>query len=227
MARRRSFRLAAGAALLGLIAGAAAAQVGPPRPGPRCLPGEYDGGQMEMAARLQLGADHRFRYMLSYGALDEVAQGTWESDGAEGVRLTSDPTTPPRFTFQEEARGVAGELRVTLALPESIARQHFSAIVRFANGRSVVRQMHDDGLVLELGPEDRPVSVTMLLPVFDLESEAAALQDGRGASVTFRFDPNDLGRVAFEHTELKIDRDDLLLDRHERQIRFRREPGGC
>jgi hypothetical protein len=66
-----------------------------------------------------------------------------------------------------------------------------------------------------------------LLPIFELESETAAIQDGRGGSAGFRFDPNDLGKVAFEHTALRIDQDDLLLERHDRLIRFRRAPDGC
>ena len=37
------------------------------------LVGVYDGRQMEMAAGLELMADGRFRYALSYGALDEEA----------------------------------------------------------------------------------------------------------------------------------------------------------
>ena len=38
---------------------------------------------------------------------------------------------------------------------------------------------------------------------------------------------NDLGRVAFAKTPLKIDQDDLLLERHDRLIRFKRSPDGC
>lgn len=57
--------------LLPLLLAAAAALT------PATLPGEYDGGQMEVAARLQLTADGHYRYMMSYGALDEYAEGKW------------------------------------------------------------------------------------------------------------------------------------------------------
>ena len=46
---------------------------------PASLVGVYDGGQMEMAAGLELTKDGRFRYALSYGALDEGAAGTWSA----------------------------------------------------------------------------------------------------------------------------------------------------
>jgi hypothetical protein len=221
----RRFVLFCGLAAV-LLSAPALAQMGPPAPGPRCLPGSYDGGQMEMAAGLELGADHRFKYALSYGALDEAAEGRWESDGADSVFLTSDPTTPPRFAMIREMPGAAGQLQVALDVPSGISRQYFSAIVHYADGRSIVRQFAEEGLTLDLAPGDKPVSITLLLSVLELESEAFALTIPGGSDLHVRFEPNDLGKVAFEKTPLKIDQNDLLLERHERLIRFRRD-GGC
>jgi hypothetical protein len=200
----------------------AAAQIGPPRPGPSCLAGEYDGGQTEMAARLNLGADHRFSYMLSYGALDEAAEGKWEEAGPGGLSLTSDATVPPAFTFDRQAAGKPGLLQLALDVPSGISRQYFNAIVRFADGRIIQRQFAEEGLELELAPGDRPVGVTLLLPVFDLQSENFALSPETAGEAHFRFAPNDLGKVAFAGTLLRFDKQDLLLERHERSIRFRR-----
>jgi hypothetical protein len=207
------------------VAGSAFAQMGPPRPGPRCLPGAYDGSQPEIAATLDLGDDHRFRYGLSYGALDEAAVGRWESDGA-AVLLTSDPVTPPGFTLLREDVAARGELRLRLDLPGGLSHQYFSAIVRFADGRSTVRQFQNAELAVDLAPEERPVSVTLLLSALDLESEAFAVEGG-GRELHLRFDPNDLGKVAFDHTPLRFDREDLLLERHDRLIRFRRSDAAC
>jgi len=224
---RRGLRLLAGAVALWASLGVAGAQMGPPRPGPRCLPGSYDGGQTEMAAKLHLGDDQRFRYSLSYGALDEVAEGKWETDGADNVFLTSDRTTPPHFSLLRETPAAPGRLHVALDVPAGISRQYFSAIVRFADGRSNVRQFQEEGLTMELQPKDRPISVTLLLSVLSVESEAFALTPGEGNEVNVRFEPNDLGKVAFERTALRVDQEDLLLDRHDRQIRFRRSGEDC
>ncbi len=49
----------------------------------------YDGHQMEIAAALELTDNGRFRYALSYGALDEEAQGRWRFDDGN-VRLTTE-----------------------------------------------------------------------------------------------------------------------------------------
>ena len=179
-----------------------------------------------MAAELELRPDNRFRYALSYGALDEMAEGKWESDGA-GVFLTSDPTTPPGFAFLGERPGTPGQLRVELDVPNGISRQYFSVLVRFADGRSSVRQLKEEGLTLSLGPSEQPVSLTLLLSVLSLESEAFKLSAGSGSEVRVRFDPNDLGKVAFDRTALRFDQEDLLLERHERLIRFRRSGEGC
>lgn len=56
---------------------------------------------MEMAAGLELTADGRFRYRLSYGALDEESAGTWAAEG-DHVVLTTDPVARPRITLVEQ-----------------------------------------------------------------------------------------------------------------------------
>jgi hypothetical protein len=67
--------------LLPAVAIMASAPVLAADPHPASLAGVYDGGQMEMAAGLELTKDGKFRYMLSYGALDEAAAGTWSATG--------------------------------------------------------------------------------------------------------------------------------------------------
>jgi hypothetical protein len=69
------------AAALLLLAGAA------PATSPAGL---YETHQMEVAAGLELKADGRFRYALTYGAMDEQAEGNWSFKG-KTVRLTSKP----------------------------------------------------------------------------------------------------------------------------------------
>jgi len=78
------------------------AAIAAPEPHPAKLVGQYDGGQIEMAAGLELGKDGKFRYGLSYGALDEAAAGSWEASG-ETVILTvqqyesNDPSGDGKF----------------------------------------------------------------------------------------------------------------------------------
>src|SRR5437868_116655 len=114
----RAFPIVAAIALLVATAATFAA--------PASLVGRYDGGQMEIAAGLELKADGRFRYALSYGALDEEAAGRWQVSG-DRVFLTSDPVVAPRFVLVSQGRGADGTLQLSLDVPNGVSRQYFSA----------------------------------------------------------------------------------------------------
>ena len=63
---------------------------------PAELVGEYDGGQMEVAAGLELTADGHYRYAMSYGALDEYAEGAWSAaDGHVELKASKAETNYP------------------------------------------------------------------------------------------------------------------------------------
>ena len=50
--------------------------------------GFYASNQMEIGAALELEADGKFQYQLDYGAVSEIAEGNWSSDGSN-VYLTA------------------------------------------------------------------------------------------------------------------------------------------
>lgn len=186
--------------------------------------GMYDGGQTEMAVGLELREDGRFRYGLSYGALDEQAQGTWTSDEDE-VLLTSDPFVPPRFVLVNRRDAPAGQIKIILDLPNGMSRQYFDAELRLADGRVADHQLNDRQEPLAFDPREKPVSVALTLPIFGLRSETVDLPGVGGSEIRFRFEPNALGTVAFSKTALRKDHGALILIRHDRAIRFRRLPG--
>jgi hypothetical protein len=185
------------------------------------LAGSYDGGQMEMAVGLELAEDGRFRYGLSYGALDEQAQGRWGAEG-KNVRLTSDPVVPPRFQLLESKPVSNGRLHIDLDVPNGVSRQYFSALITMADGQVSEEQLSEEGLDLELGSAVKPVSVAMELPVNEFRGDPVKLPPGGAASLHFHFEPNDIGKVAFANQLLRNDDGVLLLERHGRLIRFRR-----
>ena len=185
------------------------------------LVGTYDGGQTDMAAGLELSADGRFRYGLSYGALDEQAEGTWTVERGQ-VLLTAAPVVPPRFVLLSQGAAPAGQLAVTLDLPEGMSRQYFHAEWRMSDGTMNGRQLNEEQEPFDLGPGERPVSVTLTLPIFDLGSEIVPLGEGEGHRVAFRFEPHDLGKAAFVRTPLLRESGDLILARFDTTIRFRR-----
>lgn len=185
------------------------------------LVGTYDSGEPEIAAGLELGADGRFRYGLSYGALDEQAAGTWRVDG-ERVLLTSDPVTPPRFVLVGQRRLPAGQLQITLDVPKGMSRQYFDVAIHFADGTVTEQQLSDEPGPLRLQSGRQPASVTVSLGMFDIGSAPLALAGTDGHDLQVRFEPNDLGKVAFVQTPLVREGDDLILMRHDRAIHFRK-----
>ena len=192
----------------------------------RCLAGQYRGDQTELVAELILASDGRFRYGLSYGALDERAQGRWESDGIQ-VFLDSDPVTPPSFTLLDQSPAGENEFRLKLDLPDGISPQYFNALAVLSDGSTVGSPLGYQTWVVPLQPGQSVVSVKFQLSVIDIESERFTLAAGRASEARFSFAPNDLGQVAFAHQPLAIDGRELLLGRHDRDLRFRPERGGC
>lgn len=103
--------------MLMLIAADAPASPPPPATASRWA-GVYDGGQMELAALLELRTDGHFGFELSYGALDERAEGTWALKDNH-IELTPEvyATNDPGNTAQKFGDGhmqIKGE---TLLLP--------------------------------------------------------------------------------------------------------------
>lgn len=215
---------AAIATLAGLLLAAVAipssmaGQTAPANPSP--LVGTYDGHQMEMAVGLELRADGRFDYGLSYGALDERASGTWRVEG-DTVLLTSDPVTPPTFVMLEQRPASDGKTHLVLDLPKGWTRQYFDAEIGLADGRFVGGQLSDDSDAISLAPGDRPVSLRLALGVYDLRSDAFRLDGTAASTIHVRFEPNDLGKVAFAKTPLRIVGKTLTFDRYGRSIVFR------
>jgi hypothetical protein len=206
-----------------LVLGTSAAQAA----APRCLAGQYDGGEPEIAAGLQLSPEGRFRYGMSYGALDERAEGRWEGDSNK-IFLTSDPVTPPRFDLVSQTPAAAGEFRVALSVPDAISVQYFNAVAVLSDGRTIGSQLGYEDWVISLKPGETVVSVKFLLPVFDLESERFALSAGSASAARFRFSPNDLGTATFAQEPLTVETGGVLvLARHDRKIHFRPKSGGC
>lgn len=206
-------------AVAATMSSSAVGQSAPSNSGP--LAGTYDGGQMEMAVGLELRADGRFDYGLSYGALDERASGTWSVDGRT-VLLTSDPVTLPKFTLLEQRPASDGKMHLMLDLPKGWTRQYFDAEVGLADGRFVGGQLSDDSDAISLAPGDRPVSLRLALDVYELRSDTFRLDGTAASTIHVRFKPNDLGKVAFTKTPLRIDGKALTFERYGRSIVFRR-----
>lgn len=181
--------------------------------------GVYDGSQTELATRLLLRPDGRFQYALSYGALDEQAQGRWvETDDA--VLLTTEPAPkPPRFAVVSDVPSADGAIHVGLADPDLLQGSSLTMVVRYEGEMTpAYLEAEEDGrlpvpqgkTVVELVPD---------LPVYPIPLSFHPLKPG-GRTIVFRFEPNDIGVAAFAGERLAIEGAALVLRRYDRTIRF-------
>jgi len=185
-------------------------------------PGTYDGSQTEMAARLVLRPDGRFAYALSYGALDEQAQGRWvEAEGK--LLLTTEPKPkPPRFAVVSDKPAADGSIHVALSDPDLLQGSSLTMVVTYQGATTpTFVEVDEDGRLPV--PEGKTVAALVPdLPVFEQPLHAHALTPG-GHSIVFRFEPNGLGTAEFDKEPLAIEGDVLVMRRYERTIRFEKD----
>lgn len=185
------------------------------------LAGYYQGDAMEIGAALELGADGRFRYGLSYGALDEQSEGAWVAEGDTVYLTTSPAVVPPRFVVESDAPAPAGTLNVRLTDPDALGGFTLTVVLTFAGDARRYHVEADEEGNVPLPPGRVVTSVVPALPVYDIPVVAYPVSPG-GHRLAFRFEPNDLGKADFRRQPLKMEGDALILQRHDRTIPFRR-----
>lgn len=185
------------------------------------LPGIYRSQQNEIGAGLELGADGRFLYALDYGAVSEIAEGTWKQDGPS-VRLTSVPMPrAPGFAIVRDDPAPPGELWITFEDPGFDWGGPLEILAEVDGINALVRLTPDTRGQVDIG-EGRVRSIRPIIPVYEEFGAPLALSPGRGHRLTIRFLRNDLGKARFAGQPLAIEGGDLLLKRYGTTIRFDR-----
>ena len=181
--------------------------------------GLYETHQMEVAAGLELKPNGQFRYALSYGAVDEEAEGDWTFDGA-AVRLTSNPMPKaPSFELVRDDPAPKGQLWMKLEDPGFEWGHALEAVAKGDSSEGFEISADDSGRVDLAGkPPVRAVAPEM--PVYGPTGDVFALSADRGHRLTFRFHRNDLGRARFDREPLERSGGDLLLRRYDTIFRF-------
>jgi hypothetical protein len=189
------------------------------------LAGNYNGGQMEVAAELLLKPDGHFNYGLAYGALDEEAEGTWEfKEGA--VFLTTVPAVkPPQFVVESDKPDPSGGLwiRVSNGPLMQGARQRLY-LVYGPNDPADMAEVDDDGSVHFPGNR-RPTAIIPEIPVYPIVGKPIPLTGTGGHRIILRFEPNDIGKADFRAQRLSIEKGVLVMPRRdlELMLHFRRQ----
>lgn len=166
-------------------------------------------GVREAAGGLELRADGSFRYALTYGALDEHAEGRWRLEGTRVLLTTTPPPRPPLFS---QAAAEPGDPATFELLLENMSGQPIENIevrVTLADGSEHQAQTQRNWLRAPLDAAHRPLAVRFRIPVFDVESESLPLEIERFHRYRFRLDPADLGVRNFRDWPLEV-KGDLL-----------------
>jgi hypothetical protein len=189
-------------------------------PAPTTSPvGMYETHQMEVAAGLELKADHHFRYALSYGAVDEEGAGDWTFDG-KTVHLTSNPMPKaPSFELVRDDPAPNGQLFMTLEDPGFEWGHPLQAIATHDSKQGFEIEADDSGRV-DLSGKPAVIAVAPEMPVFGPTGEIFQLSQDRGHKLLFRFHRNELGKVRFNHEPLEQRDGDLFMQRYDSLFRF-------
>jgi len=192
---------------------------------PESLAGMYDGGQMEVAARLLLKPDGHFNYELAYGALDEAAAGTWELRYGAVYLTTVPAVVPPRFVVESDKPDPRGGLWIKLSsgpLMRDAPQRIY--LIYGPNEEPDMAEVADDGHV-PLPGNRRPTAIIPEIPVYPIMSKPIPLTGAGGHRFILRFEPNDIGKADFRAQRLAIEDGKLVMTRRDLELvlHFRRE----
>ncbi len=177
------------AAMLGTVLFSAPAVAGAPQPGNYRVSEGPD-----VAGSLAIGADHRFRYGLSAGALDEHAEGSWHRQGAQICLRTEPRPVPAQFALVPAPAAQEPTLLVTWPNGHGIALVDF--VIGFDSGEPLRGYTQDYGWSMPEGDTRQPRWIELGVRMFQLQSPRFAL-DGQ-KTIRAVLTPKDLGTVDFQ-----------------------------
>ena len=179
----------------------------------------------DVAGELIIDADHRFRYALAAGALDERAEGRWVSDGGRVCLYTEPRPLPPAFTLTARTAPSrqAATLLVTWPNGRGVASVDF--VIGFDRGAPLTGYTQDYGWTMPRGDRRVPRWIELALPMFGLKSPRLALTGNARGTINVLLTPNDLGVVDFQGACFEAQEGGFVLHRDGGDMRFVRNVG--
>ena len=207
------------------VEGAPAKGVAAPAASLKSLAGMYNGGQMEVAAQLELKPDGHFRYGLAYGALDEEAEGTWEVKESAVLLTTVPAVKQAQFVVESDKPDARGGLWIKVSNGPLMQGARQRIFLVYGPGEPPeMSEVGDDGSV-PFPDKRRPTAIVPEIPVYPVMVKAIPLTGTGGHSIVLRFEKNDIGKADFRGTRMEIQDGVLMMPRRdlELMLRFRRE----
>ncbi|MGE3693276.1 MAG: hypothetical protein AB7F98_18015 [Novosphingobium sp.] len=181
-------------------------------------PGHYRVSEgPDVAGALIIGTDHRFKYMLAAGALDEHAQGSWYREGSRVCLRTEPRPVPPVFSIAAEPQSAQeSTLMVTWPDGQGIALVDFRIGFELGEPQQGYTQTYGWSM-----PEDDnrvPRWIELSVPMYRIKSPRFALSGLNKVHAILT--PNDLGVVDFQGACLEKRGDAYVLHREEGDMRL-------
>jgi len=213
---KRHARLLAFAALA-LCAAAPAPEEAP-------VEGLYVADIMETATALEIQPGGRFRWMLSVGALDLEDEGLWTRSPDGSLLLNSDPpVVPPRFELVGTGRDDRGGALVKVADEEGRIPYYLDAEAEYADGSRSRADFQEGEHRFAAEPGRAIVAVRLVSSAFDLVSDRYPVSPAAGNVLSFRFIPNQIGRVDFRDLPVRVERGALSFTWRGTDLRYARQ----
>ena len=210
---------------------AAQVEPGPPPPAPIVLlpaavasgrVGRYTHAEHELVAELWLQADGRFRYGLTVGSLDEVAEGRWTADGIQ-IRLLNEPKpVPPTITVGPARQDPGAALSLLVATPNGNGVPGVDLVVGFDAGETIDDYTQADGWSLPKEEKRVPRWVELSMESYGLQSLRFPINQDEANVLTFVLTPNDIGVIDLSDTMVDVSGRDLIIHRHGGTMLFSR-----
>ena len=175
--------------------------------------GRYTHAEHELVAELWLRADGRFRYGLTVGSLDEVAEGRWTVDGSR-IRLVSEPKpVPPAITAGPGRQDASVPLSLLVTTPNGNGLPGVDLVVGFDTGETTDGYTQADGWTLPTEEKRVPRWVEFSMESYGLKSQHFPVDRDQANALTFVLTPNDIGVIDLSGSMVEVNGRDLVVHR--------------
>jgi hypothetical protein len=174
--------------------------------GSTCLCAQEIGGRyvlenvMEIASELLLLPNHTFDYVLSYGAADYFAKGTWAVDGDFVVLTTTGAPAPPFKAVRSEATKTPG-VHFWVKSANGEPAEDVEVLLQRGQGAAQAKT-NDQGEAVFQGA-GLPVSAILMVKVYGAQGGPFPLNPEHN-NFYFEINGEAITRVPFRNERLKI-----------------------
>ncbi|HWW56079.1 MAG TPA: hypothetical protein VN047_04225 [Sphingopyxis sp.] len=202
-----------------LIAAPAVAQDSP-------FVGEYSLAEgPDVGGGLLIRNDGRFQYMLAAGALDERAEGRWETRGDQ-ICLTTDPKPVPPAIRKAPLIEVEGAIPTVLVTwPNGRGIPGVDFVVGFDSGDPAEDYTQVYGWTMPEDDKRIPRWIEVREPIHGITAPRFELTEADGGKLRVIIVPNDIGVVNFDGACAERTERGITLHRAEGDMRFGRLGG--